>query len=117
MAGLGTVGGGVVKALRAGPSCRSAPGASSRSSRCRPATAKRIAASIIPDMTWTDDAAALAKSDADVVVELIGGEDGIALAVVEGGAERRKHVVTGNKALLARTARAWRRWQRRTASR
>ena len=53
-------------------------------------------------MKWTDDARTLAQSDADVVVELIGGEDGIALAVVEGALAAGKHVVTGNKALLAK---------------
>jgi homoserine dehydrogenase len=44
---------------------------------------------------------ALAKSDADVVVELIGGEDGPARALVEAALEAGKHVVTANKALLA----------------
>jgi homoserine dehydrogenase len=40
--------------------------------------------------------------DADVVVELIGGEDGVALALVESALRHGKHVVTANKALLAK---------------
>ncbi len=36
-----------------------------------------------------------------MVVELIGGSDGIALAVIETALDRGKHVVTANKALMA----------------
>ena len=101
LAGLGTVGGGVVQALRS-------PELSERAGR-----ALEIVAVSARDrakdrgfdtsrMYWTTDALALIQTDADVVVELIGGEDGIALAVVEGALAARKHVVTGNKALLAK---------------
>ncbi|HSM20408.1 MAG TPA: homoserine dehydrogenase [Hyphomicrobiales bacterium] len=52
---------------------------------------------------WFADAAAMAReADIDVVVELIGGEDGPALAVVEAALKAGRHVVTANKALLAR---------------
>src|SRR6185436_12972241 len=51
---------------------------------------------------WTDDPLALAKGDADVVVELIGGEEGIARQLVETALASKKHVVTANKALLAK---------------
>jgi len=51
---------------------------------------------------WYDDAVALAADpDSDVVVELIGGSDGIARQVVTTALEHGKHVVTANKALLA----------------
>ena len=40
-------------------------------------------------------------SDADVIVELIGGEDGVAKKLIETALDRGKHVVTANKALLA----------------
>jgi homoserine dehydrogenase len=51
---------------------------------------------------WHDDAAALsAADDVDVVVELIGGDDGIARRLVEGALANGKHVVTANKALIA----------------
>jgi homoserine dehydrogenase len=48
------------------------------------------------------DPLALAKSDADVVVELIGGEEGVARQLVEASLQNGKHVVTANKALLAK---------------
>jgi homoserine dehydrogenase len=42
-----------------------------------------------------------ADADVDVVVELIGGEDGIAKSLCEAAIANGKHVVTANKALLA----------------
>ncbi|HVW58212.1 MAG TPA: homoserine dehydrogenase [Rhizobiaceae bacterium] len=52
---------------------------------------------------WFDDPVELAKSkDIDVFVELIGGEDGAARASVKAALEAGHHVVTANKALLAR---------------
>lgn len=51
---------------------------------------------------WFDDAAVMAsEADADVVLELIGGEDGIAKPVCENAIAAGRHVVTANKALLA----------------
>ena len=51
---------------------------------------------------WYEDAAAMAADpDIDVVVELIGGADGIARRVVETALDHGKHVVTANKALMA----------------
>ena len=57
----------------------------------------------LSDVPWFDDAAAMAReADAQVIVELIGGEDGMALATVEAALKAGRHVVTANKALLAR---------------
>ena len=42
-----------------------------------------------------------AKADCDVVVELIGGSEGIARATVEAALGASRHVVTANKALIA----------------
>jgi homoserine dehydrogenase len=54
-------------------------------------------------LSWFDDPVALAKSpDIDLFVELIGGEDGPALAAVRAALEIGRPVVTANKALLAR---------------
>jgi homoserine dehydrogenase len=54
-------------------------------------------------VAWFDDAVALAKSpEIDLFVELIGGEDGPALAAVRAALELGRPVVTANKALLAR---------------
>ncbi len=51
---------------------------------------------------WFSDAAEMAvQADADVVVELIGGSDGIAKATVEAALKAGRHVVTANKALVA----------------
>jgi homoserine dehydrogenase len=101
IAGLGTVGGGVVKALaargdelsrRAGRTLEII-GVSARDKK----KARDFAVT-----GWTDDVLSLAKGDTDVVVELIGGEEGIARQLVETALANGKHVVTANKALLAK---------------
>ena len=52
---------------------------------------------------WFDDPVALAKSDSiDLFVELMGGEDGPALAAIKAALEMGRPVVTANKALLAK---------------
>ncbi|MET3661140.1 homoserine dehydrogenase [Aquamicrobium ahrensii] len=52
---------------------------------------------------WFADPVELARSaDIDVLVELIGGEEGPARASVTAALEAGRHVVTANKALLAR---------------
>ena len=57
----------------------------------------------LSDVAWFDDPAQMAReADADVIVELIGGEDGAALATVRAALRAGRHVVTANKALLAR---------------
>ena len=51
---------------------------------------------------WFDDAVSLAaEADADVIVELIGGGDGVARRVCEAAIDAGRHVVTANKALIA----------------
>jgi homoserine dehydrogenase len=102
IAGLGTVGGGVLKALHI-----RATELAERADRrlevvavsARDKTKER--AGDVSSIAWHDEAVALAHSDADVVVELIGGESGTALDLIEAALENGKHVVTANKALLA----------------
>ncbi len=103
IAGLGTVGAGVVKILR-----RSAPMLTARAGR--PVTLSAISARSrdkdrgvpLTDYAWEDDPVALAqRDDVDVFVELMGGESGPALQSVEAALEAGKDVVTANKALLA----------------
>ena len=57
------------------------------------------------DMTniaWEDDAVALAsRDDVDIIVELMGGSDGPALALTKTALSNGKHVVTANKAMIA----------------
>ena len=100
-AGLGTVGGGVVKALRAREAALA-----DRSGRtleiaamCARSRTKNRSFEIT---NWIDDPRKLVASDADVIVELIGGDDGPALALAEETLAAGKHLVTANKALLAR---------------
>jgi len=52
---------------------------------------------------WFDDPAEMARSaDIDVFVELVGGDEGAARAAVKAALEAGRHVVTANKALLAK---------------
>ena len=103
LAGLGTVGAGTVALLRdnAKPIAR-------RAGRkleivavsARDKSRKRDVA--VDGIDWHDDAVAMAtRPDIDVVVELIGGSEGVARRIVEAAIEQGKHVVTANKALLA----------------
>ncbi len=56
----------------------------------------------IADMTWHDDAVALARDpDVDAVVELIGGSDGVALDLSRAALAGGKPLITANKAMLA----------------
>ena len=56
----------------------------------------------LSDLRWHDDPLALASDpDIDVVVELIGGAEGVARALVETALSRGRPVVTANKALIA----------------
>ena len=104
LAGLGNVGAGVAKVLtgdtrtlawRAGREIA----VSAISARDK----KRDRGVDLSAIDFEADPLAMAKrSDVDVVVELIGGEEGAARALVETALAQGKHVVTANKALLAR---------------
>ncbi|MEM6602707.1 MAG: homoserine dehydrogenase, partial [Pseudomonadota bacterium] len=50
---------------------------------------------------WHDNPLDLVSSEADIIVETIGGEAGIALDLITKALKAGKHVVTANKALLA----------------
>jgi len=105
IAGLGTVGGGVVKALAARGDELS--GRAGRKLEIIGVSARDKNKARGFDVTgWTADPLSLAKGDADVVVELIGGDEGIARQLVETALANRKHVVTANKALLAKHGKA-----------
>lgn len=103
IAGLGTVGGEVVKALQfRGTDLAQRAGRKLEIVGVSARDRDKSRSFDISSFTWSADATALAASNADVVVELIGGDDGPARAVVEAALNAGKHVVTGNKALLAR---------------
>ena len=101
VAGLGTVGAGLLTFLSENPDFAPAggmvyvSGVSARSrSRPRPFD--------ISDLPWFDDPVALATAEStDIFVELIGGSDGPAKAAVEAALKAGKPVVTANKALIA----------------
>ena len=51
---------------------------------------------------WFDDPIEMSKlNDCNVIVELIGQEKGISYNLIESALNNKKHVVTGNKALIA----------------
>ena len=102
LAGLGTVGAGVVRLLDAN-------GALIARRAGRPIEIVAVSARDrakdrgvdIARFAWVDDTTALARADVDVVVELIGGSDGPALTLARATLGARKNFVTANKAMLA----------------
>lgn len=102
VAGLGTVGSGTVRLLQ------------SNAELLRHRTGRDITISALADLdrrdrgfpvdgyAWYGDAVAMAKeADADVIIELIGGSEGVAKSVCEAAIAAGRHVVTANKALIA----------------
>ena len=108
LAGLGTVGAGIVAILqtnaaliaaRAGrPIILTAVSARNRS---------RDRGVDVSGYAWEDDPVALARrDDVDLVIEVMGGEDGPAKATSEEALARGKSLVTANKAMMARHGQA-----------
>jgi homoserine dehydrogenase len=102
LAGLGTVGGGVIRLLdtngaliarRAGRPIEIVAVSARDRFKDRGVDLERFA--------WVDDTTALAQSGADVVVELVGGSDGPALTLARATLGAGKSFVTANKAMLA----------------
>ncbi|WP_298284567.1 homoserine dehydrogenase [Acidocella sp.] len=103
IAGLGTVGAGVVKlvAAQAGLIAQRA-GRGVRVSAVAARDRHRDRGLNLAGIAWHDDALSLAADpNVDVVVELIGGSEGKAKALAEAAIAHGKHLVTANKALLA----------------
>jgi homoserine dehydrogenase len=103
LAGLGTVGGGVVKALHDNAALiRARAGRPIEIAAVSARNKKKKRGIKLPDVPWVEDAAKLADIDGiDAVVELIGGSEGTARKLVEGSLKKGIGVVTANKALLA----------------
>ncbi|MES2043497.1 MAG: homoserine dehydrogenase [Pseudomonadota bacterium] len=103
LAGLGTVGGGVIRLLdtngdliarRAGRRIEIVAVSARDRSKDRGVDISRF--------DWVDDTTALAHHDkADVVVELVGGSDGPALTLARAALGAGKSFVTANKAMIA----------------
>jgi homoserine dehydrogenase len=103
VAGLGTVGAGVLKLLRDNAGVIAAHAGRSIAVTAVAARDRgRDRGVPLDGLRWHEDPVALAGDDTvDVVVELIGGSDGPAKGLVEAALAAGKPVVTANKALLA----------------
>ncbi|RSV33538.1 homoserine dehydrogenase [Sphingomonas sp. ABOLE] len=103
LAGLGTVGGGVIRLLDANAALISRRAG-------RPVEVVAVSARDrtkdrgidLSRFDWVDDPVELARhAKADVVVELVGGSDGPALALARAALGANKSFVTANKAMIA----------------
>ncbi len=103
VAGVGTVGGGLLRLLAARKgdlAARAGRPIEVVAVSARNRSKKRDAD--LSGLRFVEDPVALAADPAiDVFVELIGGEEGVAKKAVETALASGKHVVTANKALLA----------------
>lgn len=103
LAGLGTVGGGVLSILANRPDAledRAGRPIELRAVSARDRSKDRGVD--LSNVDWLDDPVSLARrSDIDLVVEAIGGPDGPAKACAEAALDRGAGLVTANKALLA----------------
>ena len=103
LAGLGVVGGGVLKLLEQQHGLlhsRTGRRLKTVAVSARERTKNRTAD--ISSLKWYDNPLDLAgDADVDVVCELIGGADGVALELSQAALQGGKHLVTANKALLA----------------
>ncbi|MFL4470631.1 homoserine dehydrogenase [Tateyamaria armeniaca] len=103
IAGLGTVGIGVVKTVRQHSALLSARTGRDVSITAVSARSRDKDRGVnLSAYAWEDDPVALAtRDDVDVYVELMGGTDGPAKASVDAAIAAGKDVVTANKAMLA----------------
>ena len=115
IAGLGTVGIGVVKILR-----NKAELLQQRTGRELVITAvsardrQKDRGVALTDYAWENDPVDLAqRDDVDVFVELMGGHDGPALEATKAALAAGKDVVTANKAMLAHFGHELQRWLRK----
>jgi homoserine dehydrogenase len=104
VAGLGTVGASVVRILaRQDDALAQRCGRAVRVTAVSARDRSRERGFDLSGYAWFDNPVDLARSDEiDCVVELVGGAEGPARATVEAAIESGKHVVTANKALLAK---------------
>tara|TARA_R110002049_G_scaffold23781_7_gene84833 strand:- start:49480 stop:50766 length:1287 start_codon:yes stop_codon:yes gene_type:complete len=103
IAGLGTVGVGVLRIIRQQAALLEArTGRAIQISAVSARTRDRDRGVSLSGYAWEDDPVKLAvRDDVDVFVELMGGADGPAKAATEAALAAGKHVVTANKAMLA----------------
>lgn len=103
IAGLGTVGAGVIRILQThGDAIAKRAGRPVAITAINARSKGKDRGVDLSSYQWLDNPVDLAKADVDVVVELIGGDEGDARVLVEAALKNKKHVVTANKALLAK---------------
>jgi homoserine dehydrogenase len=103
IAGLGTVGVGVVKIVqRHRELMQDRTGRQVTISAISARSRGKDRGVRLNDYAWEDDPVALAvRDDVDIFLDLMGGEDGPAKAATSAAIAAGKHVVTANKAMLA----------------
>ncbi len=103
IAGLGTVGSGLIRILQTHPDLMARR--AGRPIEIVAVTARSRGTDRGVDLSgydWEDDPVVLARrDDIDLFVEVMGGADGPAKAATEAALDSGKHVVTANKAMLA----------------
>src|SRR5262245_22168673 len=104
VAGLGTVGCGLLRLIEAhAPRLAETAGRAIAVAGVSARTRDKARGVKLDGIPWFSDPVALAAdASIDALVELVGGEDGAAKAAVEAALSAGKPVVTANKALLAR---------------
>lgn len=106
IAGLGTVGTGVIRMIREHRQLLQKR--TGRSIEIRAVSArhpKKDRGLNLSGLTWYDNPSDMVQDPAiDVIIELIGGAEGAARALVEAGLKAGKPVITANKALIAHHA-------------
>jgi len=103
IAGLGTVGAGVVKNIQQhGDVLAARCGRRVEITTVSARDQSKDRGVDLSSYDWVDNAEELANSNSiDCVIEMIGGSEGLALNLVKRSLEKGKHVITANKALLA----------------
>jgi homoserine dehydrogenase len=103
LAGVGTVGAGVIRLLETNQSLLSARAGRSLEITAVSARSRTKNRSVsLTSFAWEDNPVSLAaREDVDVIVELIGGSDGPALELSEAALAHGKALVTANKAMVA----------------
>jgi homoserine dehydrogenase len=102
VAGLGTVGAAVLNVIARRPDLALRTGRAVEVVAVSARDRVKARGLDLAQCAWYDDPVALAASDIDCFVELIGGEGGAALAATRAALAAGKHVVTANKAMLAK---------------
>ncbi|SHF36668.1 homoserine dehydrogenase [Loktanella atrilutea] len=102
IAGLGTVGVGIVRIVQAHADLLAARAGRPIAISAVSARSQKDRGVDLSGYAWEDDPVALAaRDDVDVVIEVMGGHDGPAKATTEAAIAHGKDVVSANKALLA----------------